>query len=542
MNNTFKTLLIISILIFNTLCLSAQRTRKIPSEKPKLVVGIVVDHLRPDYYFRYSNLIGDRGFKRLMNQGTYCKNTKFSYLYSQTGPDHATIFTGTPPSYHGIISHGWYNRLSGELNMANEDDSANLVGIDSEEKGKSPKNLLAPTIGDEIKLFNQHSRVIGVGLNAEAALFSSGHAADGAYWMDNLSGKFITSSHYQDTIYNWVNVFNEKKFADFYMDRVWTPFDGENKPTVSDKLLGKVGLNTEFFYDLNKEKRTFGYKAIKATPFGNMLVKDFAIAAIINENLGRDDDSDFLSLTFSCLDYKHRDLSPFAPEMVDNFVRLDREIEHFLDFLDEQIGLENVLVFLTADQSANYTPDNLKAQDIPNGYFSSYNAMALLKSYLNVVYGNGEWILGYDSQQVYLNHELIEDSKLSLEEMQVKAANFLIQFTGVANTITANSLIKTNYTHGIKQKVQCSFNQKRSGDVMITLEPGWMHKTKDERDEIAQYSYTNQVPLFWFGWKIKRSTITRSVQVEDIVPTISNFLNISIPAGCDGNPIEELTQ
>lgn len=542
MNNSIKNLLLISFLILNSIFANAQGTRKIPSEKPKLVVGIVVDHLRPDYYFRYSNLIGDGGFKRLMNQGTYCKNTKFSYLYSQTGPDHATIFTGTPPAYHGIISSGWYNRLSGELNLAKNDANSKLVGVESEEKGKSPKNLLAPTIGDEIKLFNDHSRVIGIGLNSEATLFSSGHAADGAYWMDDLSGKFITSSYYQDTIYNWVNEFNEKKFADFYMDRIWTPYDGENKPTVSDKILGKVGLNSEFYYDLNKEKRTYGYKAIKATPFGNMLVKDFAIASIINENLGRDDDSDFLALTFSCLDYKHREFSPFAPEMVDNFIRLDREIEHFLNFLDEQIGLENVLIFLTADQSANYTPENLQAQNIPNGYFSSYNAMALLKSYLNVMYGNGEWILGYDSQQVYLNRELIEDSKLSLEDMQVKAANFLIQFTGVANTIPANSLIKANYTHGIMQKVQRSFNQKRSGDVMITLEPGWMHKTKDERDEIAQYSYTNQVPLFWFGWKIKRSTITRAVQVEDIVPTISNFLNISIPAGCDGDPIEELTQ
>ncbi|RKE03744.1 alkaline phosphatase family protein [Marinifilum flexuosum] len=528
--------------ITNLSLVQAQRTRKIPSEQPKLVVGIVVDHLRPDYYFRFSNLIGEKGFKRLMNQGTYCKNAKFSYLYSQTGPDHATIFTGTPPSYHGVISHGWYDRLSGELNLAKDDGNAKIVGIETKEKGKSPKNLLAPTVGDEIKLFNNHSRVIGVGLNTEAALFSAGHGADGAYWMDDLSGKFVTSSHYQDTLYNWVSEFNNKNFADFYMDRIWTPFDGQDKTGISEKILGKVGLSSDFYYDLNKEKRTYGYKAIKATPFGNMLVKDFAISAIINENLGRDDDTDFLAVTFSCLDYKHRELSPFSAEMIDNFIRLDREIEHFLDFLDEQIGLENVLVFLTADQSANYTPENLKEQNIPNGYFSSYNAMALLKSYLNVLYGSGDWILGYDSQQVYLNHQLIEDSKLSLEEMQLKAANFLIQFTGVASTIPASSLTTANYTHGVMLKVQRSFNQKRSGDVLITLEPGWMHKMKDERDEIAQYSYTNQVPLFWYGWKIKRGTVSRTVYVEDIVPTISNFLNISIPAGCDGNPIEELTQ
>lgn len=518
----------------------AQRTRKIPSEKPKLVVGIVVDHLRADYFFRYSNLLGEGGFKRLMNQGTYCKNSKFSYLYSQTGPDHASIFTGTTPAYHGIISNGWYNRLSGDLELAREDVQTEFVGIESEEKGSSPKKLLASTLGDEIKLFNSHSRVIGVALNCESAIFSAGHAADGAYWMDDFSGKFITSSYYQDTLYNWVKEFNEKKFPDFYLNRVWTPFDGGNEVSASDKLLGKVGLNNEFYYDLNKEKKAHGYKAIKATPFGNMLVKDFAISAIINENLGKDDDADFLSVTFSCLGDKHRELSPFAPEMLDNFIRLDRELEHFLSFLDEQIGMENVLVFVTADQSANYTPENLSEQKIPNGYFSTYNAIALLKSYFNILYGNGEWVLGYDSQQIYLNHQLIEDSKLSVRNLQMKAAEFLIQFSGVATTTTANSLVNSNYTHGILQKVQRSFNQKRSGDVLLTLEPGWMHKIKDERDKIAQYSYTNQVPLFWYGWKIKRSTISRSVIIEDIVPTISNFLNISIPSGCDGNPIEGL--
>lgn len=539
MSKRFGTLLF-AVLVFITQFSIAQNTRKIPSEKPKLVVGIVVDHLRADYFFRYSHLLGDGGFKRLMNQGTYCKNSKFSYLYSQTGPDHATIFTGTPPAFHGIISNGWYNRLSGELELAKEDKETKLVGIESKEKGSSPKKLLASTLGDEIKLFNSHSRVVGVALNCESAMFSAGHAADGAYWMDDLSGNFITSSYYQDTLYNWVKEFNEKKFADFYLNRVWTPFDKGNELSAADKLLGKVGLNNEFFYDLNKEKKEHGYKAIKSTPFGNMLVKDFAISSIINENLGKDDDSDFLSVTFSCLGEKHRDLSPFAPEMLDNFIRLDQELEHFLSFLDEQIGMENVLVFVTADQSANYTPENLTEQNIPNGYFSTYNAIALLKSYFNISYGNGEWVLGYDSQQVYLNHRLIEDSKLSITDLQAKAVDFLIQFSGVATTTSANSLVKSNYTHGILQKVQRSFNQKRSGDVMLTLEPGWMHKIKDERDKIAQYSYTNQVPLFWYGWKIKRSTISRSINIEDIVPTISSFLNISIPSGCDGNPIEEL--
>ncbi|MFA8434382.1 MAG: alkaline phosphatase family protein [Marinifilaceae bacterium] len=533
-------------LLLLALCLSgitmAQRAPIIPSEKPRLIVGVVVDHMRADFIFRYWNQLGEGGFKRLMNQGTFCKNARYNYLYSQSGIDHASIFTGTAPSYHGIISHGWFNRLSQQTEAATFDEDVRTVGGESGKEKVSARKMLAPTLGDEMKLFNAQTKVIGIGLNREASVFSAGHAADAAYWLEEQSGRFVTSSYYQDTLFNWVNEFNEKKFADFYLDRAWTPYDGEDSNSISEKIIGKAGLSSDFFYDLNKEKKHLGYKAIKATPFGNMLVKDFAIATIVNENLGKDDDTDLLSITFSCLDFKHRDYSPFAPEMVDNFIRLDREIEHFLSFLDDQIGKQNTLVFLTADQTSVYSPEVLAKQNIPNGYFSSYNAIALLKSYFNVIYGSGDWVSSYDSQQLYLNHRLIEDSKLSLEKMQDRAARFLIQFSGVANTISAHNLVDANFSHGVLQKIQRSYNQKRSGDVLITLEPGWMHTVKDERDLVAQYSYNNQVPLFWYGWKINRSTISRPLKIEDIVPTITSFLNISTPNGCEGNPIEELVR
>lgn len=521
---------------------SAQRTPRIPSERPRLVVGIVVDHMRGDYLFRYWNQLSEGGFKRLINQGTFCKNTRYNYLYSQTGVDHATIFTGTDPCYHGIISHGWFDRITEQTNIANEDTRQSIVGGISHEGKVSAVNLLAPTLGDEMKLINNHSKVFGVALKSEAAVFSAGHAADAAYWMEEKSGNFVTSTYYKDTLSNWVSDFNKKRFADFYLNRSWTPYHEGKQVSVADKIMGKVGLSNGFFHDLSKEKKQKGYKVLGATPFGNMLVKDFSIATIVNENLGKDDDPDLLTVNFSCLDATQHQYEPFAPEMIDNIIRLDREIEYFLNFLDEQIGQENVLVFLTSNQTADYTPKMLDRENIPNGYYSTYNSVALLKSYFNILYGSGEWIKSYDSQQIYLNHRLIEDSKMNLDEVQDRAARFLIQFSGVSNAIAAHSLVNANFTHGVLQRVQRSYNQKRSGDILITLEPGWRHRVKDERDLVAQYSYNTQVPLIWYGWKIRRSTVNRPLKIEDIVPTISSFLNISTPNGCEGNPIEELVR
>jgi len=533
-------LLYIVILCLSVFSLRAQISPKVASETPKLVVGIVIDHFKSDYIHRYSQLLTEGGFKRLIAGGSYCKDTRYAYKYSQTGIDHASIYTGTNPSFHGIVSDKWYNRLLGKEISSVSDKQVKLLGAKDNNIGQSAKHLLAISLGDQIKLSNIYSKVVGVAIDNKAAMFSAGHAADAAYWYDSLSGRFISSTYYLDNLPNWVNQFNEKKLADFYLNRLWVPFDGGNKSNLSDRLLAKFKLNTDFAYDLKKAKKIYSYRSLVTTPFANMLVKDFAISAIINQNMGLDDDVDMLNINFSFLNDDHKKFSPFSPEMLDVFIRLDKDIEHLLNFLDTQVGMENVLVFLTADQAANYTKENMDTNNMPTGYFSMYNCVALLKSYLNITYGSGNWIQTYDSQQIYLNHKLISGSKYSLEEIQNKVSSFIIQFSGVAKTITANTLSNSNFTHGVIKRVQSSFNQKRSGDVFICLESGWRHSIKDDRDKVSEYSYTTQVPLFWYGWKIKRSVISRKVGIEDIVPTISNFLNIPVSPACEGSTIPEL--
>ena len=510
------------------------------SNQPKLIVGIVIDHLRSDYFNKYAHLFSDEGFNKIMKNGAFNSNTQYNYQYSQTGVDHATIYTGTSPAYHGIISHAWFNRISESAEASTYDNRYRKLGITDTIASKSPHKLLAPTLGDIMKLNNPDSRVIGVSLNNESAIFSAGHSADAAYWLDGVQGKFISSSYYQDTLFNWVNNFNSTDLPNKYLDKPWVPKSLEDNGSSTDIIKAKLKLTDHFYYDLKKEKKKIGYHALKNYPAGNLLVKDFAATTIINENLGKDDDCDLITINFSCLGNNHRKFSPYSTEMLDCITRLDKNIADLITFLDEQVGMENVLLFITSDQVAEFLPADLEKQRIPHGYFSSYNAIALLKSYFNVTYGSGQWISGYDSQQIFLNRKLIEDKKLVLEDVQIKAAKFLVQFSGVSKAIPAYNFIETNYSHGTMNKIQRSFNHKRSGDVIIALEPGWVNQIKDERDLVAQYSQSRRAPLFLYGWKIKNQELNQQLDIEDIVPTLSTFLKIAPASGCMGNPIKGL--
>jgi arylsulfatase A-like enzyme len=229
-------------------------------------------------------------------------------------------------------------------------------------------------------------------------------------------------------------------------------------------------------------------------------------------------------------------------EIEDAVLRLDKQIADFLTFLDENIGKENALVFLTSDHGVAQIPSYLADNRIPAGYFNQNGALSLLISALNNTYGRGDWVRNYHAQQVYLNHTLIEDSKLSLQQMQDYTAQFLLQFSGVANTITANTLQTTNFTEGIFRKIQNSYNQKRSGDVIINLKAGWVEKNEASTGGTSSYSYDSRIPLIWYGWKIGRGTISRDVNITDIAPTISTFLKIAFPNSCSGKALPELIQ
>jgi len=335
-----------------------------------------------------------------------------------------------------------------------------------------------------------------------------------------------------------------------YLSREWNTLlpIAQYSESISDTNEYEVGFGKNkntFPYDLEsyqKKKSSNNFKLLKSTPYGNTFTKDFAVATILNEDLGKDENTDFLVVSFSSTDYIGDKFGPLSVEVEDAFLRLDKEIAHLITFIDEQIGKENVLVFLTSDHGGAHIPKYLKDINIPAGYFKYHYSIALLKSYLNAIYGEGDWVMSYVDQQIYLNRNLIEDSNLSLEEFQTKVANFMLQYSGVANAITSSTLQTNNFTGGFFEKMQNSFNQKRSGDVIINLEPGWIQDKLDATDQNSGYNYDTHVPLIWYGWKIKRSSVLRRISIANIAPTISNFLNISNPNGCNSDPIKELSE
>jgi predicted AlkP superfamily pyrophosphatase or phosphodiesterase len=537
-------------LIFST-TLNSQELKKIPPEKPKIIVGIVVSQMRYDYIQRFWEKLDENGIKLLVNRGTYCRNTSFNYLFSQQGVGHASIATGTTPADHGIVGSEWYLYLQDKIEQSTEDQQQKAVGGDVDNGHYSPRNLMCTTFSDELRLSNNfQSKVFSISADPAPGIFSAGHTANGAYWFDKLTGNWITSTYYTDSLPKWVNEFNAKRFPDIYLKEVWNPLLPLERYTESlpDNNKYETGYNGQVTFpylleELSKIKRNkLDYSLLDKTPFGNTYTKDFATTLIVNEQLGKDDITDVLTICFTTMENIGSLFGPNSVEVEDAFLRLDKEIAHFLAFLDGQVGKENALVYFTSDHGVAQIPSYLSDNKIPAGYFNRNGALSLVMSALNNTYGKGDWIRAYQAQQIYLNHTLIEDSKLSLTQMQDYIAQFMLQFSGVANTVTSHTLQTANFTEGVYRKIQNSFNQKRSGDVIINLKAGWVEKGEASTGGTSSYSYDSRIPLIWYGWKVGRGNITRKVDIIDIAPTISTFLNITFPNSCTGTPVFEIVQ
>ncbi len=534
--NKFKHMKNIKVILFCLLVLFMNLGVDAQSEnKPRLVVGIVLENFNPDYLMKYKSQFGVGGFSRLLNQGLVYKNSSYDYMYSQTGVDHASIYSGTNPSYHGIIAHSWYNRIERDAISNVYDKKVRAVGSDSVKGKVSPQKMLAHTIGDELKLTNACSRVFGLSMNPEAAVLSAGHMADGAFWFDEFSGKWATSSYYMDSLYNWIKDYNKKMSPEYYVNRGWFPLSDEEASISSTKIKHRFGLSNGFYYDLTKSKKKSGnYRMLKATPYANSMITDFAKELVVNENLGKDADVDLLSLSYSFMDYMGDDFSTDASEKIDMMYRLDKELGELFDFLDEQVGIDNILVFVTVSQAMTAKPEELGRHRLPGGYFNTFKAIALLKPYLNITYGVADWISSYDSQQIFLDRQLIERKGKNLKEMQDRISDFLIQFSGVYKVIPAYALLTNIFPFGIEGFMQKSFNQKRSGDILMSLEPGWVNEINDREDFLSKYSHIRNVPVIWFGGNIRKGFTNKKIGISDIVPTLADILHISVPQGCDG--------
>ncbi|MEI7524721.1 MAG: alkaline phosphatase family protein [Mariniphaga sp.] len=533
-------------ILFLPFLVFAQGHTTISANTPRLVVGIVIEDFNPDYVERFWDKFGEGGFQRLYRAGFICGNHHYGNLIQRPSVNMATLSTGTSPSHHGIISDNWINRLKNKEVNAIKDDFYTTVGSDSKEGERSAMNLMTPTLGDQLKLVTKgRSRVFSVALNDIAAVMAAGHAANGAYWLDETSGKMISSSYYVETFPQWAFDFNGNRLAEKYLSTNWTTLKDQNSYSESisgdsPNESGYFGKYRTFPYDLNKLKKESGgsFKILKTTPMGNSMVKDFALQMIPKEQLGIDLVPDLLTVVFSSMDYERYSFGALSVEMEDTYLRLDKDIAELLKYIESGFGTEDILIYLTGLTSISYPADFMKERyHMTAGTFNPESSIALLKSYLNIKYGEGNWIELFANQQIYLNHELIEKKKLSIHEMQSAVALFLNQFEGIAYAKEALELEANNFPGGALAPFQNNFHIKRSGDVLIKYENGWQPKDKFSP---LDYTENSQVPLVWYGAGIKKGTTMRRTDATDIVPTIAAFLGIAPPSAVTGNVIEEI--
>lgn len=516
-------------------------------KQPKLVVGIVVDQMRHDYIYRYWNKFGNGGFKKIINEGYFYKNAHYNYVPTYTGPGHASIYTGTSPATHGIIANDWFVKESGKMTYCTDDDQVKTVGSESKAGLMSPKNLLVTTIGDELKLCtNQASKVFAISLKDRSSILPAGHSANGAFWFDGSVGKFISSTHYMNQLPVWLNDFNNQKLASKYLSQGWNtlyPIDSYIE-SIADKNNYEQAPNRKdvpvFPYEYNKQLEKNNFEIIKATPYGNTITKDLALACLKSEQLGLGKQTDMLCVSFSSTDYVGHSYGPRSVEVEDVYLRLDEDLEELLNYLNSSIGKDNYVLFLTADHGACDVPAHLKDLKIPGGYINETELATAVKSFCQSQYGDS-LVLEYVNQQLFLNESKMAAMRLNKFAVEHTLANYLLSFKGVAEAYPSEVLKYENFTDGtFKYLIQKGYNHVRSGNVAVAYNPAWMEFQNKGTTHGASYSYDTHVPVLFYGKGIPKGSSVKKINVVDIAPTVSLLLNMSFPNGTTGRPLEEI--
>lgn len=518
-------------------------------EKPKIIIGIVVDQMRHDYLQRFQSKFSENGFKRMIRDGFEARNTHYNYVPTYTGPGHASVYTGTTPKYHGIIGNDWYDRNFQKPIYCVEDSMVTHVGGSPSGGRISPRNLLTTTITDELILAsNFKAKVVGIALKDRGAVLPAGHHPAGAYWYDSKTGQFMTSSFYGAELPEWLIKFNKQNYAELYSNKTWStllPIEAYTESTsdLSPYERGFKGKDTPTFpYKLQELRQHDRFGLIRSTPFGNTLILDLAKAAIEGEELGKGTTTDFLAMSFSSPDYIGHNFGTHSIEVEDTYLRLDQELGEFLIYLDMRFGKNNYLVFLTADHAVVENPQFLMDSGMPGGYLKVEDANKALLSYLKNTFGEGAWIEDVSNDQVFLNRTLIAEKGLNLPEVQSKVAAMLLKIEGVSEVYTATDMARLDYSEPRISAMQRGYNSRMSGDLLVLQKPGYLpdnYGTKGTSHGTG-YSYDTHVPLLFFGAGVKKGATVRNISITDIAPTLSFLMDISLPNACTGQPIIEL--
>lgn len=519
-------------------------------DSPKLVVGIVVDQMCYEYLYRFYDQFGEDGFKKLMTNGANLRSTNYNYVPTYTGPGHASIYTGTTPSNHGIVGNEWYERESGEVINCVGDSTVQTIGAENASGMCSPKNLKANTITDQLKLTYPNAKVISASIKNRGAILPGGHLSDGSYWYDYATGNFVTSTFFKTELPQWVKDFNALNYAQQYMSQTWDLFSPETNTTIDDRPYeGKFpGVSSPTFpYNLAAiidSANMAPSKLMPYTPFANTFLTDFAINALKSEGLGEDNQTDMLCISYSTPDIIGHMFGPYSREIEDTYLRLDREIARLIKALEQKVGKKGFTLFLTADHAVVPVPQFLMDNNLPGGYFYTSEAMDTLRNQMVEEFGH-DFILAQENLNIYLDHKAMKEQDVDAEDVEEFIAQVILDWEGVKRVFTREQLLESGMNDEWSSMVSNGYNKSESGDVIFILEPGYLPKyQRSEEHPVgtshgSAYGYDTHVPLLWYGSKVTGDVFC-DVKITDITATLAHILYVQKPNATTGKPIKVL--
>jgi predicted AlkP superfamily pyrophosphatase or phosphodiesterase len=495
--------------------------------KPKLIVSIVIDQFRHDYLTRFQNDYHG-GLDYLLKHGANLSSAYYEQIPTVTAVGHSISLSGAMPSVSGIVGNSWFDRDENKIVTSVCDWHYVTVGGAQQKQADkctdadpaSPNRLLVTTLGDELRNAHEDSKVVGVSIKARGAILPSGHRALGAFWFDDKTGNFVTSSFYMNQLPEWAESFNAEKLAAKYVDKKWPEFPARNFQAATGRDL---------------------YSLLSASPWGNELIEQFAEQAVKGEKLGQRGVTDLLTVSFSANDYVGHAVGPDAPEVRDMAIRVDEQIGKLFKLLDETVGMKNVLVILTADHGVAPTGAMDEKRKIPGGYLRA-NVEEAAQSALTKKFGQGDWLIpGGGETVLYLNYESVAKSKVSMDEVNQTITEAMLSAPQLHVTRVYTRMQLMNGVSGdfIGQAQMNGFNERRSGDLFLIFEPNYIPGTSGT-SHFSPYGYDRHVPLLFAGPGIKAGEYRNRVAVNDVAPTLASMLEIEAPSGSAGRVLDEI--
>lgn len=517
--------LITSILALTFGSLQAQ---PLPSS-PKLVVTLTIDQLRTDYLEAFSSLYGEQGFKRLLREGKVFRQAEYAFDVADRAAAIAAFYTGAMPSMNGIIAERWFDPKI--LHTRNCVDDTAFMG-NYTDQNTAPTQLLTSTLADELKIATRNAALVyAIAPFRDAAVLSAGHSGNGAFWLNHQTGKWCGTTYYGEFPW-WLSQYNDSRSPDFRIKELeWNPLHPLERYTFLPEWRT---MPFKYRFETEKENK---YRRLIASPLINDEVNRVTEELLEKSNIGKDETTDLLALTYYAGNYNHRSTQECAMEMQDTYAHLDRSIARLLDMLERKVGLQNVLLCIA---STGYTdPDGADTgiYRIPGGEFHLNRCATLLNMYLMATYGEGQYVEGFYDRQIYLNHKLIEEKQLSLANIQQKSAEFLVQFSGVDKVYSAYQLLLGPWSPQT-ERIRNGFHRHRSGDLLVEVLPGWTVVQENSNDNRVVRTAVPPAPLILIGSGIRPEIIRTPVEIDRVAPTLSGAMRIRAPNACKAMPLD----